>query len=61
MLVLSKELFFVVAVDKIIVNVINNPTTGRASPRRNYNDQHPLAERPKCATTGVTEFVSAVE
>ena len=40
------------AVDEAIVNVINDPTKGRASPRNNYNDQHPLAERPKCATTG---------
>ena len=44
----------VVAVDETIANVINDPTKGRASPRRNYNDQHPLAERPKFATTRVS-------
>ena len=42
------------AVDETIVNVINGPTKGRASPRSNYYDQHPLAERLKCATTRVS-------
>ena len=36
-----------------IVNVVNDPKR-RASPRRNYKDQHPLAERPKCSTTRVS-------
>ena len=38
-----------VAADETIVNVVNDPKI-RASPRRNYNDQHPLTERPKCST-----------
>ena len=41
-------------VDETIVNVINEPTKERASPRSNCNDQHPPAERPKCATTRVS-------
>ena len=43
-----------VAVDETIVNVINNPTKGRPSPRINYNDQHPLAQKPKRATMRVS-------
>ena len=50
MLVLQKELLFVVAVDETTVNGINDPKR-RASPRSNYNDQLRFAERPKCATT----------
>ena len=42
------------AVDETIVNIINDPTKGRPIPRSNYNDQHPLAERPKYATTRVS-------
>ena len=40
------------AVDETIVNVllIDDPKRW-ASPRSTYNDYHPLAERPKCATT----------
>ena len=40
---------FFVAVDETIVSAVNGPKR-RASPRSNYNDQHPLAERPKCST-----------
>ena len=54
MLFFRRSCFFVVAVDETIANVINDPTKGRASPHSNYNDQHPLAERPKCATTRVS-------
>ena len=55
MLALWKELFFfVAAVDETIVTVINDLTKRRASPRRNYNGQHPLTKRPKCATTRVS-------
>ena len=32
--------------DETIVNVVNDPKR-RASPRRNYDHQHPLAEKPK--------------
>ena len=51
MLALYKELVLVVAVDETIV--IDDPNR-RAGPRSNYNDQHPLAERPKYATTRVS-------
>ena len=51
---LEGDVVFVVAVDETIVNVINDPTKGRASPRSNYNDQQPRAEGPMCATTRVS-------
>ena len=41
---------FVVAVDETILNVMNNLIRRRAIPCSNYNDQHPLAKRPKCTT-----------
>ena len=40
--------------DETIVNVIVDPTKGRASSRSNYNDQLPLAEKLKCATMRVS-------
>ena len=49
-----KSCFFVVAVHETIVNVINDPSKRRASPRSNYNDHYPLAERPKRATRRVS-------
>ena len=42
------------ALDGTIMNIINDPNKGRASRRSNYSDQHPLAERQKCATTRVS-------
>ena len=42
--------FLFVAVDEIIVDVVNDPKR-RTSPRSNYNDQHLLAERPNCSPT----------
>ena len=45
--------FLFVAVDEIIVNVVNDPKR-RASPHGNYSDRHPVAERPKCSTSVVS-------
>ena len=42
------------AVDETIVNVVNDATSKRASPRSNFNDQLLLAERPKCSTARVS-------
>ena len=55
------ELFLVVAVDEINVNVISHPPEGRAIPRSNCNNQRPHAERPKCATTRVLEPTPIIE
>ena len=40
--------FFVVTVGEIVVNDINGPAKGRASPLSNYNDQHPISPGVQC-------------
>lgn len=49
---LTEEVVYYVEIDESIGSVENGPKK-RASPRRNYNDQHPLGEMPKRSTTRV--------